>query len=166
MNWTAIGTVAEVVAAVAVVVSLVYLAAQIRQSTKSVRAATEMEAASHWSQLHSRVAHSPDMSRIWDVGHTDPDQLTAQEQQRFIWFVCEYFFLVEGLYRQYDHGFLSESSWTAHETTLLGLLQNDLLMRWWKSGVSPFSRDFVAHVNRAASLDRGDGWSYSKLAEL
>ena len=39
MNWDAIGAIAERLGAIGVVVSLLYLATQIRQNTKSVRAA-------------------------------------------------------------------------------------------------------------------------------
>lgn len=40
MNWEAISAISEVVGAVAVVVSLIYLALQIRQNTKVVRGTT------------------------------------------------------------------------------------------------------------------------------
>jgi hypothetical protein len=40
MNWEAVGASAELLAAVGVIVSLLYLAAQIRQNTRSVRAST------------------------------------------------------------------------------------------------------------------------------
>ena len=40
MDWAAIGAVSEVIAAVAVVISLVYLATQVRQATKIARATT------------------------------------------------------------------------------------------------------------------------------
>ena len=40
MNWDAVGASAELLAAVGVIVSLLYLAAQIRQNTRSVRAGT------------------------------------------------------------------------------------------------------------------------------
>jgi len=38
MNWEAIGTVAEVVGAVAIVLSLIYVATQIKQNTAASRA--------------------------------------------------------------------------------------------------------------------------------
>ena len=166
MNWAAIGTIAEVVAAVAVVVSLIYLAVQIRESTSSVQASTELEAARMWSEFHARVAHSADMTRIWDLGHTDVEQLSDQEKQRFIWLVAEYFFLVEGLFRQLQRGYLSDSSWSPHEAALSGLLDNELLINWWKSGVSPFSREFVEHIDGVRGARSDDAWSYNKLAEL
>ena len=40
MNWDAIGAVGELIGAIAVVITLVYLAIQIRQNTKTVRAST------------------------------------------------------------------------------------------------------------------------------
>lgn len=40
MNWEAVGASAELLAAVGVVISLLYLATQIRQNTESVRAST------------------------------------------------------------------------------------------------------------------------------
>jgi len=38
VNWEAVGTIAEIVGAAGVIASLLYLAAQIRQSTKVARA--------------------------------------------------------------------------------------------------------------------------------
>ncbi len=40
MNWDAIGAIAELLGAIGVIASLVYLATQIRQNTRSVRSAT------------------------------------------------------------------------------------------------------------------------------
>lgn len=40
MNWEAVGAIAELLAAVGVIVSLLYLAAQIKQNTQSVQAST------------------------------------------------------------------------------------------------------------------------------
>lgn len=40
MNWDALGAVAELLAAIGVIISLLYLAVQIRQNTQSVRANT------------------------------------------------------------------------------------------------------------------------------
>ena len=47
MNWEAIGAVGETVGALAVLVTLVYLAVQIRQNTKAVQAAAVDSTTSH-----------------------------------------------------------------------------------------------------------------------
>ena len=48
MNWEAIGTIAEVVGAIAVVLSLIYVATQIKQNTEASRA--------HFCDSVSRIA--------------------------------------------------------------------------------------------------------------
>ncbi len=166
MTWEAVGAIGELVGALAVVVSLVYLAYQVRGAALVARAETELEAARLWSEFHARVAHSPDMARIWDNGHRDADSLSEVERQRFIWLVAEYLFLVEGLYKQWKRGFISDATWQTHERTIVGLLDNPLLRGWWKSGVSPYSDSFIARIDRL--LERGveSTWSYTPLAEL
>lgn len=78
MNWDAISTVAEVVGATAVVVSLIYLAAQIRQNTKQVeeqargqRFAVLGTLGDQWRGFRSQVTNSPEVASIWRRGNED-----------------------------------------------------------------------------------------------
>jgi len=166
MNWEAIGAIGEIVGAVAVVLSLAWLAVQVRDAARATRADTELEAARMWSEYHSRVAHSPDMARIWDAGHTAPDTLSNEERQRFVWIVAEYFFLVEGLFKQRQRGFISQETWDPHEKTLAGVLDNEVLLAWWKSGVSPYSEAFVRRIDEVIGHPPEDRWGYTPLAEI
>ena len=115
MNWEAVSAVAEWIGVVLIVVSLGYVAVQIRQNTKTVRSATELEAGRQWSEFHARIAHSRDMADIWDKGLTNTADLTKSEKRKFIWLVAEYFFPVESLYRQCQLGFLGLDSWRQHQ---------------------------------------------------
>lgn len=166
MNWDAVSAIAEVIGVILIIVSLIYLAVQIRQNTKSVIAATELDTGRQWSELHSRVAHSPDMVDIWDKGLTDPDDLTPTEKRRFVWFVAEYFFLVENLYRQRQLGYISQDTWSQHEAAVAGLLRHPVLQRWWASGVSPYSQAFRKVIDEAYG-ELGEGsWEYTPIADL
>ena len=100
MNWEALSVLAEWLGLILVVISLAYVALQVRQNTAMVKAATELETGRQWSEFHSRIAHSPDMADIWDKGLTAPNSLGRTEKRRLIWLVGEYFCLVEGLFRQ------------------------------------------------------------------
>lgn len=166
MNWDAVGALAELLGAIGVIVTLFYLALQVRQNTKTVKAATELETGRLWSDVHGRVAHSPDMAAIWDRGLTDERTLSPAEKQRFIWFVAEYLFLVESLYRQWRMDYLSDASWEPHRRTAIGLLSNPLVRRWWDSGVSPFSAEFRVYCGQMLSAEAPDAWSYRPLSDL
>jgi hypothetical protein len=166
VNWEAASALAEWVGVVVVVVSLVYVAAQIRQNTLTVRSATELEGSRQWSEFHARIAHSPDMADIWDKGLTNPVNLSPSEKRKFIWFVAEYFALAEGLFRQRELGFLGDESWATHEKALAGLLGNPLLRSWWNSGVSPASPEFREAIEKAIEELGEQVWAYTPLSEL
>ena len=151
MNWEAASAMAEWFGVLLVVVSLGYVAIQIRQNTRTVRAATELETGRQWSEFHARVAHSQDMAEIWDKGLADAEDLTAQEKRKFIWLVAEYLFMVESLYRQRELGFLGRDIWNQHQNAAARLLLHPVIESWWERGDSPFSPEFRVAINDARS---------------
>lgn len=166
MNWEAASALADWIGVILIVISLGYVALQIRQNTNTVRAATELETGRQWSEFHARVAHSRDMADIWDKGLTNAEDLTKSEKRKFIWLVAEYFFLVESLYRQRQLGFLGADSWDQHQRAVAGLLVHPLLESWWESGVSPYSPEFRATIDGARRRMESEVWSYTPLSEL
>lgn len=166
MNWSAIAAVGELVGAIAVVVSLIYLGRQVRHGARAELASTEMQAARMWSEFHARVAHSPDMTRIWDLAHTSPERLAPEDQQRFVWLIAEYFYLVEGLFKQHRRGFLSDDSLRQHARTAGGVLGNPVAREWWASDVSPFSSEFRLFIDSILDAEIDEKWKYTPLAEF
>lgn len=79
LNWEAIGTVAEVIGAAAVVVTLFYLASQLRSSVRQ----SQRDAIQHtWDSLNSlvdRFSESVEMASIVNRGRTDRSSLNENE---------------------------------------------------------------------------------------
>lgn len=72
MNWDALGAIGEIIGAIAVVITLVFLAIQVRYSTRSMdesnrlqRAAAIDRHADSVSRWRGRVAENEDLARIW-----------------------------------------------------------------------------------------------------
>jgi len=167
MNWDAVSAISELLGLIVVVVSIGYVSIQIRQNTKAVRAASELEMGRMWTDFLAKSAHSEDMVDIWDKGHAHEDDLTPTEKRRFIWIISEYFSIVENLFRQRKLDFVSYETWSQHEATVAGMLLNPLIGRWWVSGVTPFSPSFRTAIDRAKT-ELGDDtvWKYTPLSEL
>ena len=68
MNWEAIGAIGEIVGAIAVVVTVGYLAVQIRQNTRSIRAAAVHQATVGASDFARSIAESEELARIFSAG--------------------------------------------------------------------------------------------------
>ena len=90
MNWEAIGTLAEVVGAIAVVVSLLYVAIQIRQNTRQVEGQARGQRfvvlgalGEHWRGFRSNIISNPEAAGVWRRGNENPGLLTDDESTLF-----------------------------------------------------------------------------------
>jgi hypothetical protein len=83
MNWGAIAAVAELLGALAVIGSLIYLAVQIRQNTRSSRAATFQAAYSEVSHAYHAIAADSELARIFRIGLSEPQKLDQDEATRY-----------------------------------------------------------------------------------
>lgn len=81
MDWAAIGAVSEVIAAVAVVISLVYLAAQVRQANKIARATTRNAIAESTQSLTRDIIDDREMAEVF-AKHLNGEKLSAVEALR------------------------------------------------------------------------------------
>lgn len=78
MNWEAIGAVGEVGGAIGVIVTLIYLAGQLRQNTKALRSSSY----EHWNEISSSFTdymarYAEELSEI--EAHASLESLTAAQ---------------------------------------------------------------------------------------
>jgi hypothetical protein len=162
MNWEAIGAVGEILGAAGVILTLAYLALQLRQNTKAMQSTAELEAARHWSEQNIRAALDPDITRIMDVGNWDAGSLNDDERRRFIWFLASHFYMVDGLLKLYQKGQLSEDAWLPIERQIRGAVQKESIKVWLNSGISQLSDSFTQHFD----LDTADWHHDGDLARM
>jgi hypothetical protein len=158
-----LGSVGEFVAAVATVATLIFLAIQIRQNTKSVRTAAEIDLPQRLADWHARISAQPDLGRIWDLAATDFEALDPDEVRRFRWIVAELFLVFESQYYAYCQGYVSENSWVARRDVMLGLLSNANILEWWSNRLTPIGEEFRAEID--SHLGRDDvSWTHQSVA--
>ena len=68
MNWEAVGAVGESLGALGVIITLVYLASQIRTQNRESRIAAVNEWTNQWNQFLVSFAEHPDLSELWIKG--------------------------------------------------------------------------------------------------
>ena len=84
MNLNDLANLGQIIGAVAVVVSLIYVALQIRQNTNAVRSATAQTVHEHFANWYHVIAADNELSRIAASGLRDYASLSEQERTRFI----------------------------------------------------------------------------------
>lgn len=84
MDWDAIGAIGEVAGAAGVILSLLYLAVQIRSNTKATR---RQNAHNHYAaarEMWGQIASNNDIASMWRRGLIEPENLDPDERVRFM----------------------------------------------------------------------------------
>lgn len=112
MNWEAWQAVGELVAALGVVFSLLYLAAQVRQNTQSMQAATNQQLMSNFSDIVNFATSGPDGARVYRTLLDGKWERLSDDEQavmRMTW--VRVLRLFEHAHQQYHQGLLAEGVW-------------------------------------------------------
>jgi hypothetical protein len=138
-----VGNLGELIGAIAVVISLAYLAIQIRQNTKSVRASTYQAVLdSSRSDTELLLAH-PHLERIYRLGRQDPTKLTGEERPVFRMLLGQLLLNYEIMFLQHQQGVIDEDFWRGRQEGLRALLSQPGVRHWW-AGASPLLRRYYA----------------------
>jgi hypothetical protein len=151
MNWEALGAIGEIVAAVAVVVTIAYLAVQIRQNTKAVRLAAYDSFVTITSDVRRSVFENEEVARIYEVGLADPDQLSGLEQTRFRVLMMSVMQAFQVQYFQMAHSELFPEAWAAGSHSLRRVLSQPGGAKYWASYRHEYPPGFVQEVDRVLS---------------
>jgi hypothetical protein len=146
MNWEALGAIGEIVGAIAVVVTLGYLAVQIRQNTRSVRASTYQSITSFIGEMNRVIEENPDLAQIMRAGVLDLSQLSLDERIRFNANMMTRFRHHENLYYQYRTGMLDEREFEGFRRLFSWHLSFAGTAAWWTGARGYYSHDFAAYV--------------------
>ena len=76
MNLNDLANIGQIVGALAVVVSLIYVALQIRQNTNAIRSAAAQTVHEHFASWYRLVSADPDLSQIVVNGLRDYSSLS------------------------------------------------------------------------------------------
>lgn len=154
MNWEALGAVAEMLGAIGVVVTLIYLSKQVRANTSSIRRATTHDALESIAEFNQFVASDPALVDLFWRGTGDPDDLTDAEWRRFVSLASTLIRRFELLYLDHRGGALPDAIWSAQEANLRTWMARPGAQRWFESfgaHVHPGFRALVSALPRAST---------------
>ena len=119
MSWHAISALSEIVGAVAVVVSLIYLAVQIRTGTRDLRSNTQDAVFHRLIDWNETVMGDPELVRIFRTGSRHPDLLDENEEARYGHIMFSFFKLFENIILHHFGGSVDPGVWKFNQPMLL-----------------------------------------------
>jgi hypothetical protein len=131
MNWDAIGAIGEIIGALAVIGSIVYLAIQIRQNSQLLRSAAQDSASIKYSTTISLQAQSPENARVFHHGVLDAETLPPEERSHFFLMMANTFVQMDYTYQLYLDGTLSQERWDQLYETIQYYFSRKGVRYWW-----------------------------------
>ena len=145
MNWDAVSAIAEVLGATAVVVTLIYLAIQIRQNTKVARSATRQAIAESAAQLGTDLLENSGMAEIF-VKHFNGEELSAVEELRLQARCYRDMRHWENVHYQVSEGLVTTDQWLGFRKNLAALFTLPVYRQYWEQESEHYSERFRSEV--------------------
>ena len=123
MNWDAIAAVAVVAGAITIIVTLAYLALQIRQNTAALQSTATQGAHDQVSEFYRTLSTDPELIMIIARGCQNPDELSEAELGQFYSFHMLAMFNLQNWYLQTQDKLMDDallSSWSRIVTGFSG----------------------------------------------
>lgn len=143
----ALGSLGEFVGALAVVISLIYLAQQMSQNTTSVRAASFNSMVQNSIRLLEHAFTDSEFADFLHRAQMDPASLTPAERVRWDSYMTAVYRHFGNLVYQYRVGALDQQMWESYERTLREHLRAPSWGNWFQAHRSLFSDALQKHVD-------------------
>jgi hypothetical protein len=147
MNLNYLANLGEIVGADAVVISLIYLAIQVRQNSQSQRTENYVRALDRLSAMQSILSQDGELSRLYAKGVQDTATLTAQEKMQFTWSLYEAFGAFEFLFHAAQIKMVPEEVWARWSATVAWWLSFPGMQAWWAVRPVSFTTSFTPFVD-------------------
>ena len=149
MTIQELGSLGELIAAIATVATLVYLALQIRHNTRALEHAEEREILDDGNLWRSHLIQNPEIAELYRKGLLDPNALDPIERLRFR-------MLLDALFTTWLYAFRSgQHGGYTLDFHIRGTLARPGGKQYWVDQRANFAPAFVQYVENLADGESG-----------
>ena len=154
MNVETINVWAQLIASIGVIVSLFYVAAQVRQNTRSSRAIVVDSLARSMHDLAIEMAQNDQLLTTATM-LKDWSNASEMERARYASFMLGYFKLFENGWFQMRQGTLERDQWEGYDAFLRSVWVVPTVKTWWsmrRTFFAPGFRNYVENLEEARGV--------------
>jgi hypothetical protein len=159
VNLETISAIAQLIAAIGVVASLFYLAVQIRQNTRSMRAVVVDALTRGITDILS--SQSPEIMRSFVKATEDLENASEDDRLRALPQFFALFKLFENAWFQQRQGTLDPEQWQGWDAYIRTYFHRPGVRHWWSMRRAAFAPGFRDYLERTAPIGE-----MTKLSEL
>ncbi len=147
MDITTLAAWGEFLGGIAVIVSLIYLASQIRQNSKLMRSSTASATATSNTAVNTLIVQDPEVARIYSAGMADRSSMPEEDQLRFDALIG----MLMNLHNQ-EHQFaqdevIAPAVWVTRQRAVRTLFRLAGMKHWWNEWRDIYGDAFRDYVD-------------------
>ncbi len=154
MNWDALAALGEIIGAVGVIVSVSYLAVQIREGTRAARLAALQSMSRDIDGVLKTIIDAPGIAELFLRGITTFDSLDGADVPRFNSLMERFFRVYENAFYRHAAHQLEPTAWHGMDSQIRDLLAYPGVQWWWGNREHWFSEDFRSYVHQIIGSSR------------
>ena len=138
MNWEAVGALGELVGAIAVLLTLLYLARQVKQATSAIRLERKQKRLESWSHdARERSLNSSHSLEVYRIGNLDVEELSDEDSVIWTNYLISLLDAIMADYELYEERIFSKEDFEYLVIGELRRLTNNLprIVHSWRKGL-------------------------------
>lgn len=143
-----VASIAEIVGAVAVVVSLVYVGTQVRDTTRAVRSAAINDANIALQSWYTMLSSNPGAIGTWLDGTLSQQPLSRDEEFRYMMTMQSVMYAFQNIFLLHEEGSLDSDVTTSLAAGIQAIRRTPGFHRYWSQRRGYFYPEFAAFIDK------------------
>jgi hypothetical protein len=131
MNWDAIGAIGEILGALSVLITLIYLATQVSEAKRATKAQTENAVQTAWGEKTAVMGESKEKASLVLRGFNSYDDLEAEEHLMFHTVLDSFVLEYQRQRNMFEEGVWHWKNRAEIESVLIMALSSPGGKQWW-----------------------------------
>jgi hypothetical protein len=147
MDIQTLGNLAEVIGSLAVLITLIYLSIQTKQTVTNARQSSHSDILTRRQELMILLMER-DLIEVWSKG-CSRQQMDSIDAQRFTSFAVSFLSHVQDTYIQFKAGLVDEGVWEAERALLAVSFSQPGFLDWWEQGQQFVTAEFARVIEKS-----------------
>ena len=152
MNWDAIAAVADILAALGVIITLLYLAKQITEQNTESQLSAARDLARDWAEGLSTISGDDKSFDLYLRAISDYESLSGGDRIKAYWMLSSALRTVELQYLHMTKGHFEPILFEGMEYRIQEVAKFPGIRQWWAGNKQQFSSEFIKYVEKATNI--------------
>lgn len=153
MNWDAIGAIGEIAGAAGVIVTLLYLSVQLRQSTKASRITAIQSSMENSAQFSEMLLADDEVERLFWLGLSNPEKLDVAGRRKFVTALNIFMRRESVAFYLHKEGVMPDHLWDSRVSALTGTLNQPGLNYYLEAAADTLPKDFREYIEEISRTE-------------